>query len=97
MSPGTTAAAADELAGLPPSPAVWCSGLRKRYGRQTAVDDVSFTVARAVGQADHGQALPTLGDGDVDAGEPDVQVQHLGCGEPRLVAEQLGQVPDRLA
>ena len=34
------------LAELPPSAAVWCSGLRKRYGRQTAVDDVSFTVAR---------------------------------------------------
>ncbi len=31
---------------LPPSPAVWCSGLRKRYGRRTAVDDVSFTVGR---------------------------------------------------
>jgi ABC-2 type transport system ATP-binding protein len=31
---------------LPPSPAVWCSGLRKRYGRQTAVDDVGFTVDR---------------------------------------------------
>jgi ABC-2 type transport system ATP-binding protein len=25
---------------------VWCSGLRKRYGRRTAVDDVSFTVGR---------------------------------------------------
>ena len=34
------------LADLPPSPAVWCSGLRKRYGRRTAVDDVSFTVGR---------------------------------------------------
>jgi len=34
------------LADLPPSPAVWCSGLHKRYGRQTAVDGVSFTVAR---------------------------------------------------
>jgi ABC-2 type transport system ATP-binding protein len=34
------------LAELPPSPAVWCSGLRKRYGRQTAVDGVSFTVDR---------------------------------------------------
>jgi len=34
------------LAELPPSPAVWCSGLRKRYGRQTAVDGVSFTVGR---------------------------------------------------
>src|SRR5829696_5961461 len=38
--------AADVLADLPPSPAVWCSGLRKRYGRRTAVDDVSFTVGR---------------------------------------------------
>ncbi|MFC5381412.1 ABC transporter ATP-binding protein [Aquipuribacter nitratireducens] len=28
------------------SPAVWCSGLRKRYGRRTAVDDVSFAVGR---------------------------------------------------
>jgi ABC-2 type transport system ATP-binding protein len=34
------------VAGLPASPAVWCSGLHKRYGRQTAVDDVSFTVGR---------------------------------------------------
>jgi len=34
------------LAELPPSSAVWCSGLRKRYGRRTAVDDVSFTVGR---------------------------------------------------
>ena len=25
---------------------MWCSGLRKRYGRQTAVDGVSFTVGR---------------------------------------------------
>jgi ABC-2 type transport system ATP-binding protein len=31
---------------VPESPAVWCSGLRKRYRRQTAVDDVSFTVHR---------------------------------------------------
>jgi ABC-2 type transport system ATP-binding protein len=34
------------LAELPSSPAVWCSGLHKRYGRQVAVDGVSFTVAR---------------------------------------------------
>jgi ABC-2 type transport system ATP-binding protein len=34
------------LAGLPPSPAVWCSGLRKRYRRRTAVDGVSFGVER---------------------------------------------------
>ncbi len=31
---------------LPRSPAVWCSGLRKRYGKQTAVHRVSFTVSR---------------------------------------------------
>jgi ABC-2 type transport system ATP-binding protein len=34
-------------AALPPAPAVWCSGLRKRYGRQQAVADVSFEVGRA--------------------------------------------------
>jgi ABC-2 type transport system ATP-binding protein len=38
--------AAQLLAELPPSPAVWCSGLRKRYGRRTAVDGVSFAVGR---------------------------------------------------
>ncbi|WP_327001945.1 ATP-binding cassette domain-containing protein [Dactylosporangium sp. NBC_01737] len=36
------------------SPAVWCSGLRKRYRRQVAVDDVSFTVQR-------GEVLGLLG------------------------------------
>ena len=30
-------AAAELVAGLPPAPAVWCSGLRKRYGKQVAV------------------------------------------------------------
>src|SRR5688572_28689393 len=50
----TAGSAADSLADLPPSPAVWCSGLRKRYGRQTAVDDVSFSVAR-------GEVLRLLG------------------------------------
>jgi ABC-2 type transport system ATP-binding protein len=40
------ASAAALLAELPPSPAVWCSGLRKRYGRRTAVDGVSLTVGR---------------------------------------------------
>ena len=33
------------LADLPPAPAVWCSGLRKRYRRQTAVDDVPAAFA----------------------------------------------------
>ncbi|GIH26313.1 ABC transporter ATP-binding protein [Acrocarpospora phusangensis] len=34
------------LADLPPAPAAWCSGLRKRYRKQIAVDGVSFTVGR---------------------------------------------------
>jgi ABC-2 type transport system ATP-binding protein len=38
--------AARLLADLPPPPAVWCSGLRKQYGRQTAVQDVSLEVGR---------------------------------------------------
>ena len=42
------------LAELPPAPAVWCSGLHKRYRRQTAVEDVSFTVGR-------GEVLGLLG------------------------------------
>jgi ABC-2 type transport system ATP-binding protein len=37
---------ADLLAGLPPAPAIWCSGLRKRYGRHQAVDGISFEVQR---------------------------------------------------
>jgi ABC-2 type transport system ATP-binding protein len=32
--------------GLPPAPAVWCSGLRKSYGRRPAVQDVSLEVRR---------------------------------------------------
>jgi ABC-2 type transport system ATP-binding protein len=39
-------AAAQLVADLPPAPAVWCSGLRKRYGRQLAVADVSLEVGR---------------------------------------------------
>jgi ABC-2 type transport system ATP-binding protein len=44
-------AAEEVLADLPPSPAVWCSGLQKRYKRRTGV---SFTVAR-------GEVLGLLG------------------------------------
>jgi ABC-2 type transport system ATP-binding protein len=40
------AAAATLVADLPPGPAVWCSGLRKRYGSQQAVADVSLEVGR---------------------------------------------------
>jgi ABC-2 type transport system ATP-binding protein len=65
--------AADALAGLPPSPAVWCSGLRKRYGRQTAVDDVSFTVAR-------GEVLGLLGPNG--AGKTSVIKMLLGLVRP---------------
>jgi ABC-2 type transport system ATP-binding protein len=44
---GSSVQAAERLlADLPPAPAAWCSGLRKRYRRQTAVDGVSFTVGR---------------------------------------------------
>jgi ABC-2 type transport system ATP-binding protein len=38
--------AAHLLADLPPAPAVWCSGLRKTYGRRPAVHDVSLEVGR---------------------------------------------------
>ena len=40
------AAAAELVAGLPPAAAAWCSGLRKRYGRRQAVEDVSLEVGR---------------------------------------------------
>ena len=69
----TSAPAAAPLAGLPPSPAVWCSGLRKRYGRQTAVDDVSFTVAR-------GEVLGLLGPNG--AGKTSVIKMLLGLVRP---------------
>jgi ABC-2 type transport system ATP-binding protein len=65
--------AADALAALPPSPAVWCSGLRKRYGRQTAVDDVSFTVGR-------GEVLGLLGPNG--AGKTSVIKMLLGLVRP---------------
>src|SRR4051794_37137419 len=64
---------ADALAGLAPSPAVWCSGLRKRYGRQTAVDDVSFAVAR-------GEVLGLLGPNG--AGKTSVIKMLLGLVRP---------------
>jgi ABC-2 type transport system ATP-binding protein len=69
----TAGSATDTLAGLPPSPAVWCSGLRKRYGRQTAVDDVSFSVAR-------GEVLGLLGPNG--AGKTSVIKMLLGLVRP---------------
>ena len=64
---------ADALAGLAPSPAVWCSGLRKRYGRRTAVEDVSFTVGR-------GEVLGLLGPNG--AGKTSVIKMLLGLVRP---------------
>jgi ABC-2 type transport system ATP-binding protein len=37
---------AQYVSSLPPTPAVWCSGLHRRYGKQIAVDDVSMEVGR---------------------------------------------------
>jgi ABC-2 type transport system ATP-binding protein len=75
MTSDTAAAgtAAQALADLPPSPAVWCSGLRKRYGRRTAVDDVSFSVAR-------GEVLGLLGPNG--AGKTSVIKMLLGLVRP---------------
>ncbi|RFU20808.1 ABC transporter ATP-binding protein [Geodermatophilus marinus] len=61
------------LADLPPSAAVWCSGLRKRYGRRTAVDGVSFTVGR-------GEVLGLLGPNG--AGKTSVIKMLLGLVRP---------------
>ena len=69
----TSGAAVDAVAELPPSPAVWCSGLRKRYGRQTAVEDVSFSVAR-------GEVLGLLGPNG--AGKTSVIKMLLGLVRP---------------
>ncbi|GAB2688939.1 ABC transporter ATP-binding protein [Thalassiella azotivora] len=44
--PEALRAAAALVGDLPPAPAAWCSGLRKRYGRRQAVDGVSFEVGR---------------------------------------------------
>ncbi|HLK94631.1 MAG TPA: ABC transporter ATP-binding protein [Nocardioidaceae bacterium] len=46
VSGASQRAASRLVAGLPSAPAVWCSGLRKRYGRRSAVEDVSLEVGR---------------------------------------------------
>jgi ABC-2 type transport system ATP-binding protein len=71
----TTAAetAAAFLTELPPSPAVWCSGLRKRYGRRLAVDGVGLTVGR-------GEVLGLLGPNG--AGKTTVIKMLLGLVRP---------------
>ena len=68
-----TRAARDLVAGLPAAPAVWCSGLRKRYGKRAAVDDVSFEVGR-------GQVVGLLGPNG--AGKTSVIKMLLGLVHP---------------
>ncbi|SNS75045.1 ABC-2 type transport system ATP-binding protein [Asanoa hainanensis] len=65
--------AEEVLADLPPTAAVWCSGLRKRYRKRTAVDDVSFTVGR-------GEVLGLLGPNG--AGKTTVIKMLLGLVRP---------------
>jgi ABC-2 type transport system ATP-binding protein len=69
----STDAAQVLLAELPPSAAVWCSGLRKRYRRQPAVDGVSFTVGR-------GEVMGLLGPNG--AGKTSVIKMLLGLVRP---------------
>lgn len=66
-------AAAHLVASLPSAPAVWCSGLRKRYGRQLAVEDVSLEVGR-------GEILGLLGPNG--AGKTSVIKMLLGLVRP---------------
>ncbi|TCB96899.1 ABC transporter ATP-binding protein [Micromonospora zingiberis] len=61
------------LAELPPAPAAWCSGLRKRYRRRSAVDGVSFTV-------DRGEVVGLLGPNG--AGKTTVIKMLLGLVRP---------------
>ncbi|MGN6330692.1 MAG: ABC transporter ATP-binding protein [Motilibacteraceae bacterium] len=87
------------LADLPASAAAWCSGLRKSYGRQRAVDDVSFTVGRGevVGLLGPNGAGKTsvikmlLGLVRPDAGE--VLLLGRRGGDPRSRAE-VGYLPE---
>ncbi|WP_138734165.1 ABC transporter ATP-binding protein [Modestobacter excelsi] len=73
LGDGAVRAAADLVAGLPPTAAVWCTGLRKRYGRHQAVDGVSFQVAR-------GEVLGLLGPNG--AGKTTVIKMLLGLVRP---------------
>ncbi|MDP1807582.1 MAG: ABC transporter ATP-binding protein [Acidimicrobiales bacterium] len=79
-------AAAAYVADLPPAPAVWCSGLAKRYGRQQAVADVSLEVRG-------GEVVGLLGPNG--AGKTSVIKMLLGlvhpdAGEVMLLGEPAG-------
>ena len=74
MTAAAEPTALEDLVGhLPPAPAIWCSGLRKRYGQQMAVDDVSFAVGR-------GEVLGLLGPNG--AGKTTVIKMLLGLVRP---------------
>jgi hypothetical protein len=66
-------AAADLVAGPAAGPAWWCSGLRKRYGRRVAVEDVSLEVGR-------GEVVGLLGPNG--AGKTTVIKMLLGLVQP---------------
>ncbi|HSL09901.1 MAG TPA: ABC transporter ATP-binding protein [Actinomycetota bacterium] len=83
---------ADPIADLPPSPAIWCAGLRKRYGGRAAVDGVAFEVRR-------GQVVGLLGPNG--AGKTTVIKMLLGlvrpdAGEAMLLGRPLGDPGSRL-
>ncbi|CUU55458.1 ABC-2 type transport system ATP-binding protein [Parafrankia irregularis] len=74
VAEGSALDAAARLVGdLRPSSAVWASGLRKRYGRRTAVEDVSLEVGR-------GQVVGLLGPNG--AGKTSVIKMLLGLVRP---------------
>ena len=59
-----------------------------------ALREAAHAVAGPVGQAHQGQAVALLLRGHVDARQADVEDQHLGRAQPRLVPEELRQVAD---
>ena len=75
MTTAPETAAAELLAELPPSPAVWCTGLRKRYGRRHAVEGVGLAVGR-------GEVVGLLGPNG--AGKTTVIKMLLGLVRPEL-------------
>jgi ABC-2 type transport system ATP-binding protein len=84
-------AAAQLVADLPPAPAAWCTGLRKRYGKQVAVEEVSLTVGR-------GEVVGLLGPNG--AGKTTVIKMLLGlvrpdAGEVMLLGRPAGDVSAR--
>ncbi|NUO61212.1 MAG: ABC transporter ATP-binding protein [Hamadaea sp.] len=86
-----SATAAEPAVESPATSAVWCSGLRKRYRRRVAVDDVSFSVGR-------GEVLGLLGPNG--AGKTTVIKSLLGlvrpdAGEILLLGRPAAEPPAR--